>query len=61
MPHVGFSFLWCVLLPLGCKNQKLGELRLWMEVLISTVFGTMAETGAFIFGVAVLRNFSDVK
>lgn len=61
MPYVGFSFLGCVLLSLWCENQKQGKIRFWMKVRISTVFGTTAETGAFIFGVAVLRNFSDVK
>lgn len=28
---------------------------------ISTVFGTMAETGGFIFVMTVVRNFSGVK
>lgn len=56
-----FSTVGCVLLPLWGKNRKQGELRLWLLVRISTVFGTMAETGAFIFGVAVVRNFIGVK
>ena len=47
MPYVCFFVFGCVLLPLWGKNQKQGKIRLWMKVRISTVFGTMAETGAF--------------
>lgn len=61
MPYIGFLGLWCVLLPLWGKNQKQGKIRLWMKVRISTVFGTMAETGAFLFAVAEFRNFGGVK
>ena len=43
------------------KNQKQVKIRLWMKVRISTVFGTMAETDAFLFAVAEFRNFSGVK
>lgn len=61
MPTNRFSAVGCVLLPLWGKNRKQGELRLCFQVRISTVFGTMSETGAFIFGVAVVRNFIGVK
>ena len=61
MPYVAFYGLGCVLLPLLSLSANLGELRLRSKVLIRTVFGTMAETGAFIFGVAVVRNFIGVK
>ena len=61
MLYAGIFLLCCVLLPLWCKKWKQGKIRLWMKVRISTVFGIMAETGAFIFGMAVVRNFSGVK
>ena len=56
-----FYALWCVLLPLWCKNQNLGFLRLWSLVPIRTVLGTVAKTGAFIRGSAMVRNFGGVK
>lgn len=61
MPYAGIFALWCVLLPLWCKRWKQGKIRLWLKVRISTVFGTMAETGGFIFVMTVVRNFSGVK
>ncbi|MBQ2923364.1 MAG: hypothetical protein IJE60_09855, partial [Tyzzerella sp.] len=38
-----------------------GKIRLWVLVRISTVFGTMAETGDFVFSMTMVRNFSSVK
>lgn len=61
MPYVGFFTLWCVLLPPWCKKWKQGKIRLWIKVRISTVFGTMAETGAFVPGMTGGRNFRGVK
>lgn len=60
MPYVRFYALWCVLLPLWCKNRNLGFLRLWSIVPIRTVLGTMAVLVGSIVAVAELRNFAGV-
>jgi len=60
MPYIRFNASWCVLLPLWCKNQNLGFLRLWSLVPIRTVFGTGAVLLGLVVAVAFFRNFTGV-
>ena len=60
LPHDWRYSLWCVLLPLWCKNRKQGKLRLCSKVLIRTVFGTSVVLVGFAVAVVELRNFTGV-
>ena len=55
-----FYALWCVLLPLWCKNRNWGKLRLLTIVPIRTVLGTGAVLLGLVVAVAFLRNFAGV-